>query len=439
MAASTTGPAPGRTRSKLSFGWSVALVVLGGMVVRLVYLLVVSRQTELGLDSTWYLLEGGLLKGGYGYIDPGTLFNAGRSVSTAAWTPLYPVTLAVFVWLGIDTTTGLRMVGLGFAAATIALSAVLARRVFRDDTVAVVAAAIVAVSPVVVATDMSLMSEAMSVPMSLLVLLVAQRLFEHRRLRDLALVGLVVGLGTLARTDVALLGGLAALGVLVAARVGWREVVRGLVVIVGVAGVVLVPWVARNQAAVGAATVSTVSTSTAIAGANCDAVYGGTSLGSWEFECIDDPSRTAENEAEWSATVLRRGLRYAADHPGSLPTVAAARTLRVWGAWDPRDQTRREAGETRDRGWQVAAWVFDRAVIVAAAAAVVLLRARWRSMVVLLAPLVAVTLIALLTYGNQRFRAPAEPSLAILAAWSICHLWRRRTTGSPALSLAPSD
>jgi hypothetical protein len=436
MASTEASVRAGRVHGRLGFGWWVLAVALAGLVIRVVYVLAVSRRTELGLDSTWYLLEGGLLKGGYGYIDPGTLFSTGRSVATAAWTPLYPVTLAAFVWLGVDTTTGLRLVGLAFAAVTIVLTALLARRIFADDRVAVVAAAIVAVSPVVVATDMSLMSEAMSVPMSLLVLLAAQRLFDHRRLRDLALLGLVGGVGALVRTDVAVLGVLAGVGVLVAVRAGWREVLRGVAVIVGVTGVVLLPWVARNVAAVGAATVSTVSTSTAVAGANCDAAYRGASIGSWEFECIDDPSRTADNEAEWSATVLRRGLRYAADHPAELPTVAAVRTLRVWGFWDPRDQTRREAGETRTRGWQVAAWVFDRAVIVAAVAAIVLQRARWRRIVVLLAPLVAVTFIALLTYGNQRFRAPAEPTLAILAAWTICHLWRRRAGAAVTPPLA---
>ncbi len=411
------------------FAASVAAVTVIGLVLRTAYVLVAARGRDVGLDATWYQLEGGLLNGGFGYIDPGTFYRTGQAVATAAWPPLYPAALAVFIHLGVDTQTGLRLVGLVFAAATIVLTAVLARRVFADDRVALVAAAIVALSPMVVATDMSLMSEVISVPASLLVLLAAHRLVEHRRGRDFVLVGLVAGIGTLGRTDVALLGVLASVVVLVAARAPWREVLRGGVVVVGATALVLLPWVVRNARSVGTATVSTVSTSTAIAGANCDGAYHRPDLGVWEFACIDTPARTPDNESEWSSTILRRGVRYAAEHPGRVPVVAAARVLRVWGAWDPGDLARREAAEARVRGWQVVAWFVEVAVLTAAAAAVIALRARWRTIAVLLAPFAAVTVTALVTYGNQRFRAPAEPALAILAAWMLCHLrdrWRER-------------
>ena len=102
-----------------------------------------------------------------------------------------------------------------------------------------------------------------------------------------------------------------------------------------------------------------------------------------------------------------------------LPFVAGARVLRVWGTWEPTALAHEERVETRAYGWQLLAWFAEVPLLLLAAAAVVRLRQRWREIAVLLASLVAVTATALLTYGNQRFRAPAEPAIALLAACGL--------------------
>ena len=45
---------------------------------------------------------------------------------------------------------------------------------------------------------------------------------------------------------------------------------------------------------------------------------------------------------------------------------------------------------------------------------------------ILVAPFVIVAVTALPTYGNLRFREPAEMSLVVLAAVGLDALWRRR-------------
>jgi hypothetical protein len=176
---------------------------------------------------------------------------------------------------------------------------------------------------------------------------------------------------------------------------------------------------------------STTSFSSAVAGANCPATYYGDELGGWAFECISAEARTPDNEVAYSDEILDRGIAYARDHAGRVPVVLGARVLRLWGAWDPTVLAEREAVESRRYGWQLAGWAFSSATIVAAVAGLLALRRRRLALATLVAPLLAVTGTALLTLGNQRFRAPAEPVLAVLAAWAVVQL-RDRRSGAPA-------
>ena len=54
-----------------------------------------------------------------------------------------------------------------------------------------------------------------------------------------------------------------------------------------------------------------------------------------------------------------------------------------------------------------------------AIAGAVLLRRRGRPLLILLAPVVLVTLVAIATYGVTRFRFAAEPSLVVLGAVAV--------------------
>jgi hypothetical protein len=75
--------------------------------------------------------------------------------------------------------------------------------------------------------------------------------------------------------------------------------------------------------------------------------------------------------------------------------------------------------EGRNHTWErlgtLLTWVL---IPLAIAGVVILVRAR-RIVWPLLAPIVTVSIVSVLTYGNQRFRIGADPMLAVLAAVSI--------------------
>jgi dolichyl-phosphate-mannose-protein mannosyltransferase len=292
------------------------------------------------------------------------------------------------------------------------------------------AAAIVAVSPLVVATDTSLMSESLSVPCTMVVLLASQRLSRVRGAKDLALVGLAGGVGALIRSDVAIVAVVATSFVLFSRKVSWTRLLGSVAIVCLVMMAVVAPWSIRNSIRVGTPSIGSVSVSTAVAGANCDTTYGHQRLGYWDFDCIDNQDHTPDNEASWSNSILRKGLKFAATHAYRVPLVAGARVLRTYGLWDPRALSDEEAGETRKSSWQLFGWVFDAFLIVLAAVGVIRLRRSWHRVAILLAPLVAVAVTAIISYGNQRFRAPAEPALAVFAAWTICTAMSRARSRS---------
>ena len=105
--------------------------------------------------------------------------------------------------------------------------------------------------------------------------------------------------------------------------------------------------------------------------------------------------------------------------------MVGARVLRVWGLWSPTQQATLEAVESCHWGWQVLAWIVATPLIVLAAVRVFAMR-RYAVPAALLASLIAVTALAVVTHGNERFRLPAEPIVAILAADAFLRLRRRR-------------
>ena len=94
----------------------------------------------------------------------------------------------------------------------------------------------------------------------------------------------------------------------------------------------------------------------------------------------------------------------------------------MWGLWDPRDLTRREAAETRQRHWQELAWIVSLGTLVLSLVGLRVLAKQKKPIAVLVGPLVMTTLVAVATYGNTRFRAATEPVLAIGAAAALIAL-----------------
>jgi hypothetical protein len=152
-----------------------------------------------------------------------------------------------------------------------------------------------------------------------------------------------------------------------------------------------------------------------LAGANCDVTYYGRRIGTWQYSCARFNGRA--NEAKELNEAGHRGVRFARDHAGRVPLVMGARFARTWGLWEPF------AVPEGRRKWvqQLGAAIYF-VLIPFAVYGLILLRRRDVPVLILLAPFVTVTLIALLAYGQIRFRHSAELSLVVLAAVAVDRL-----------------
>jgi 4-amino-4-deoxy-L-arabinose transferase-like glycosyltransferase len=409
-----------------SFRARLVVIVLVAVVARLVYDLVVVRHVVLGVDSVWYLLEGGIIKDHHAYLDP-AVFVVDRQ-PTAAWPPLFPSYLALTRVVGGDSIRAAQLAGLVTGAATVALTGLVARRV-AGPRVGLLAAALAAVSPLLIAADGSVMSETLFVPLALSTLLAA--LYAMRSSRPLAWIapGVCAGLAALTRAEGLLLVPFVVFPVVYRAarthRWSWSSALLSGGVALTTLVAVLVPWVVRNAIRVDDPTIATLSSGTAIAGANCAQTYGGDALGSWDFACIRSERRTDEDEAEWASTIRRGGVRYARDHASRLPIVGAARIARLWSFWNVRDQVDRERLESRNRAWQYAVAVTGILTLVLGVAGLVRLGRARRPIEGLVGLVAMVTVVALVTYGNTRFRTSAEPALLVGVA-AILSIRRQR-------------
>ena len=114
-------------------------------------------------------------------------------------------------------------------------------------------------------------------------------------------------------------------------------------------------------------------------------------------------------------------MSYARHHAGRLPVVLAARFGRVWSFYKPF---------AIPEGRSVRVQKLGRAGVLRAAAAGrrggVPAAAPRGSDVDPVGPVIIVAVTALTTYGNLRFREPAEIALVVLAAVALDAVWRRR-------------
>ncbi len=406
----------------------VGIVAALGAAARAVYVLVVARDLELGADATWYLLVGGAIREGHGFVDPETLFTTGETVATANFPPLYPAVLALLQTLFGTSETVAQLSGAVLGAITVVVAAALGRRLF-GDRVGLAAAMLVAASPMLIAADGSLMSEALYVPLVTTAVLAALVAGWEGNWWAWVGLGVSIGLAALTRSEALMLLVFLVLPILWWSPTVLRARLTGVVGAGLVALLVMTPWLVRNNSAVGEPTISNVSPATALAGSNCDLTWSGDSLGSWEYECTRPQDRTRLGEAEWSSGLRSEAVDYIRDNARRLPLVLAARELRVWGLWDPVDLVERDAQETRSEWFQWTVRATAVLTLAAGAAGLWMARGRGRKVVVLLGPVVMVATTALLSHGNPRFRTVAEPELLVAAAFLVVALWDRRRSG----------
>ncbi len=386
-------------------------------------------------DELFYNAEANFIAAGHGFNQPyGARFDPGAKHRPAAdHPPLTVLVLTPVAWLADhpplswvineplhDHVREDRYTMVVLGTLLVGMVGLLGRRV-GGETVGLVAAAIAAITPNLWVNDGLVMSETVTGVAVVGALLCAFALWDRPTLRRAAALGVFCGLAALAREEFVLFVVLLAVVVPCALRRPWKErgVLAGTAVLAAL--VVMAPWVGFNLARFHDPTFISTNDGITLAGANCAATYYGSGIGLWALGACTGNLNQPGDESQASSYYRRRGLDYIEHHESRLPVVILARVGRTWSLYRPLDMVAFNAGEDREP-WvtRLGLVAYYPTLVLAIGGAVVLWRRRARAHLwILNAPVIVVTIGAIVTYGQTRFRAAAEPSLALLAAVGI--------------------
>jgi 4-amino-4-deoxy-L-arabinose transferase-like glycosyltransferase len=373
-------------------------------------LLVAPWPPEIFNDEAYYNTLAELIARGEGFIRPAEFFADGLRLPTAGRAPLFPLLLAGLAELGVDGADK-RLLGAATGGATIAVLGLLGRRL-AGERAGLLAAGIAALYPTLIAADGALMTESLFGVFAALTLLCAYRLADAPGAGRAIALGVVAGLGALARAEALMLLPLVLLPLLRRPR-GLRAAAVACLAFV----VVLTPWTIRNVSVFDRPVLIATEGGETLAGANCEPMYFGPRIGTWSVLCVEFSGRG--NEAVELNEEGREGIEYARDHAGRLPVVALVRFARSWGFYGPFDTPEGRAPWVQSLGAALF-WL----LLPAALYGLVVLRRRGVGVWIIMTPFVTVTVASVLAYGNVRFRHSAELAVVVLAAVAADRLWR---------------
>ncbi len=407
-------------------GWAgaLALIVAVALVIRLVYTYVHGDNlAALGIDAGYYHNGANLLADGKWFASPVGLFNFYGVGEAASHPPAYQVLLGIVSALGMRSVLFHQIWTCVLGAGAVALVGLTGREM-AGPRVGLLAAGIAAVAPTFWVNDPLLMSESLVLAVVALVLLLAYRFRRRPAVGSAAVLGVAVGLAVLTRAELVLLVPLLLIPLVAgAAWPDWRRSAR-LLAAAGLASLLVVsPWVVYNLTRFEKPVAISTGLGQTLLAANCPQTYFGPEIGYWAVDCVLSPRkpiRAVGDESVQEAAYRRVGVDYATAHAGRVPFVVYARLGRTFGFYAPIDQLRvDERDNRRELPVSIAGLATFYLLAGLSIAGVVILRRRRVPVFPVLVPVVAVVIAVALTYGQTRFRAPADVSLALLAAVAV--------------------
>lgn len=409
-----------RSQSDPSWFWPLLIgVVVAGAIVRVAFALSVMSR-PLPADAGFFHVAAAGLVHGKGYSAAGT--------PTASHPPAFPALLAILDLFDLRSIGAQRIAVSIVTSAAVLLVGMLGRKV-AGAKVGIAAAVIAVLDPLWFQPSGILMSESIYLVAIPAILLVSLMCLERPTLWRFGILGLLIAVATLIRSDAIALIVVLGLPVLLLATRGWRgRLVNGLLLLAGFA-LVLTPWLVRNDVQLGGATLSTDGGVT-LAGSYCTSTFDSqsASYGSFNIICALIAARDAgpltgprvPSALARDRTVTKEAETFARGHLGAMPRVVLARELSVWGFGNQSFQQTLATAEGRDSGAERAGtivyWILLPFVLLGA---VVLARNSRKVLFLLAMPLVVVALNAAVFYGSTRLRTGAEPSLAVLGALGV--------------------
>ena len=433
----------------------LVLVVVGGGA-RIFWVAHAGIPPRFTSDPEAYLLQGEAIAKGEGYTNPLIdIANAQRRRDhqpevarqpTSFYPPGYPALVAAVAWTvwhtpipDGDLVRAIEYVQAVIGALTILLVFLLARRVF-DVRTGLIAAAIVAFYPNLITITATLQLETVFVALSLLavLVLVPAATGEDPRVIRLVAGGALTGAVALVRPTIALLV-LAFLVTRWVMRCPWRKIVRDFALVMISMIAVIVPWTIRNAVALH----TFVPVSTGIGPALCmsrnQEATGGLDTNILVRQCSPHNEKFAPGAGDAAANTYatRRAIHWVLAHP--------LEEVKFW--WWRTDLAYRHDTSGLDQyepqmshnARRIANTVSDDASFIVLGlafigAAVVVTGRRPARGVFLVATTLAFASVPAILFGDPRYRVPAEPFFAILAAvplaFGFAVLTRRRPVAS---------
>ncbi len=388
----------------------LAAAILIGLGIRVAYVLA-TRHLALAGDEVEYDAEGWLIAQGHPFW---TRLPYGI-LHVSAWKPPgYPAWVGLWYALFGHHPLAVRIAQVPLGAVTIALSWLLARRLF-GSRVAAAAAIVVALYPLAFQYEELLYSESLATPLTLAVLIL---IFTGKpTLRRAVACGVLTGLLLLVRSSsvFVLLAALVAWGL----AVGWRRGFGMTAVAVLSAVLAVAPWTIRNEIELHGFLPVAIDDAALYGTFNSQAAHDPVWPYAWRPEPpnvthLFDP-RHPLSDLQLHSKLINSGLSYISAHPTSL--IGAFFWNGLSRLWDIRRRSRSLAEipfEGRSRLLtEVGLYAYDVLLVLAL---IGVWRARRRKALVL--GMLALALGASIVFtadSGTRYRATLEPVIAVMA------------------------
>ncbi len=400
------------------------------------------------------------------------VFGHDRS-PTAYRPPAYPLLLTPCVAVGAGTRLAIGALHVLLGLATVAMTFSLASRAGMGRGLAALAAGLVAADPILLMQSTLVMSETLAAALAVLVILLLDRCTRRPTSGKALLCGAALGMLAMCRPGLLAFAGMAVMALLWTGLFsrshakrstksenekegrgrspGTWQVCVGLVVGLGV---VVAPWIVRNQIAMGRPKVTTTHGGyTLLLGNNpffYDYLQSTPWFGAWQADPFhawwreilaaerliepDGPSerlvfRGPEAELQADALAYRYAFRTIRQQPGTFMWSCVVRAGRFWSPL-PFRLSAGESQRHRLARYGVAAWYIVALMLALIGIGSVFFRRSHAARHVLLwSLLLAFSLTAVHTFywSNLRMRAPLMPLVAIAAVAGITAFGRRET------------
>ena len=399
--------------------------LLVGLALRMSYALVATQPPiPAGADQYYYRGQATLITHGYWWDVPGSVSRGSPGIPGVAHPPLFSGLLAIADFLdlhGMDAQRAfLCVVGV---AAVVFCGRIGARLAGRTGEVVVTWVAVI--WPGMWIYNGQVLSESVTVMLVAGTLLALYRLRERATVGRAAALGFTVALSTLTRPELLIL--VVVFAPLWLPSKSWAGRLSLTAVFLGVAALLIGPWVGRNLHDFSHTEVISANFGSVIVGANCRPTYSGPLLGAWDATCATSLRPPLGDASVVDSYYRSVGEHYARAHLHRVPTVVAARLGRAVGVW-PAPSQGVTWNATAAGVWpRWSSWLYLITWLLSIPLAVIgAISLRRRSMIgwPLYALILLYFVVSAVLYADPRFASSCQPAVAVLVGVGLAAIIR---------------